>query len=119
MKRPELSLVDWDGSHARVLRSLSQGEECPGIVRVCSPCIGLDAPHRAGLELGVQWESVDCFDLRGDLAAALQRLHGSSSQHHLGPQAGDLMAIDPSRLQDAEGLVSGPPCQGASTMGLS
>ena len=118
MKRPEFSLVDWDGPHARCLRNLSQGEDCPGVVRVCSPCIGLDAPHRAGVELGVRWLSVDCFDLRSDLAPALRLLHGDASQHHLGEHDGDLMSIDPSQLQPADGLVSGPPCQGFSGMGL-
>lgn len=89
----------------------------PRQIRVCSPCVGLDAPRRAGLELGVPWLSTDVSDLRRDLRVPLSRLPGHHGKLHLGPAAGDVTARELSSLKDADGLISGPPCPPYSTIG--
>lgn len=98
---------------ARVGRSLLRG--FPREIVVCSPCVGLNAPERAALELQVPWRSVDMFDINGALRPVLQRLGNGDA--HLGDLLGDLMLADPSRLSNCDAIVSGPPCPPFSTIG--
>ena len=44
-------------------------------VRVASPCVGVDSPARAAMELKYGWESVLIYDIEAELTPALERLH--------------------------------------------
>ena len=94
-----------------------EGTEWSRQLRVCSPCVGLDAPRRAGLEIGVTWIGTDVCDLRRDVRVALERLPGTDGNMMLGEIAGDVSLRDTSSMQDAEALVSGPPCPPYSSIG--
>ena len=87
------------------------------ICRVTSPCVGLNAPYRAAAEMEfTAWRSNNVYDLVEILREDLERLEPHVPLH-LGPMDGDITAVNVAELDDAEGLVSGPPCPPASTMG--
>ena len=95
-----------------------EGTSWPRPLLACSPCVGLDTPKRAALELGIPWKSTNMMDLRRDLRGCLSRLHGGSCQAGLGPISGNVMQVNMANLTDADCLVSGPPCPPYSSMGL-
>ena len=74
---------------------------------VSSPCVGLNAPERAGKELGVDWKSDDMFDLRPELRNVLADLAGDIKHVQVGPITGNLMSIPLDQIEDAEGVITG------------
>ncbi len=67
--------------------------------------------------MGFYCLSGDQSDLSPELKQLLLWLSGIDGEKYIrvGPGAGDLMAEPLGSLDDADGLVSGPPCQGDST----
>lgn len=100
-------------SWAKMGRHLLDG--FPREIRVCSPCVGLNAPERAAMELRVPWKSVDVYDVWCALRPALTKL--GNTDLNLGPRRGNVMMVDINTLQACDAIVSGPPCPPFSTIG--
>lgn len=91
---------------------------CSRPCRVVGPCVGLNAPFRAALEMGFRWESAGEYDMNFALLPALMSLGADRKLLFLGPTAGNVCDVDLSTLDlTADGLVSGPPCPPFSSIG--
>lgn len=64
----------------------------PKEIKVCSPCVGLNAPERAARELQVPWKSVDVYDTNSAVWPALAKLGNEGV--HIGGLKGDVMLVD-------------------------
>ena len=95
----------WATKGASFLASIPWGEP----VRVASPCVGLNAPHRSAMELQCPWQSVDMFDVNPVLRGALAELL-PGAEVHCGRAEGDITRVPLEQLCACDGLVSGPPC---------
>ena len=92
----------------------------PRPLRLALPCAGVDGAGHALRMMGIPAEPTHLYDLREHLRPALLRLHGESAagRLHLGPTAGNILELDPSKMAPVDGIVAGPPCPPWSAIGL-
>ena len=104
-------LIRGDATWVRVM----DGVRCSYKFRVSLPCAGLDGPGRSLMESGVPTEHVNITDWNDSLAPVLKKLHGDDPSR---VRIANMLGLDFHTLEDSEGLVSGPPCQPCSALGL-
>ena len=76
---------------ARKLLFTSEGIDA--VCRVCSPCVGLDAPARAAKEMGFpNWQSIAVYHVNDGLRFDLDALEPTVLKH-LGAVAGDIQRV--------------------------
>ena len=81
------------------------------------PCAGLDAPGRALRCMGVRYELAGLWEIYEPLFPLLRDMY--PDQHddlHVG-SSGDVLRRRPGDVPAADGLVCGPPCQWAHSIG--
>ena len=100
----------WVAAHERAC-----GREVPSYrcaLRVSKPFCGIDGPGRAMLEAGWPCESVNMYDKRKHVHAALSLLHGHGCSHH------EALTLDKlAHLDDSDGLIGGAPCTDFASLG--
>ena len=81
------------------------------------PCVGLDAPGRALRCMGVRYELAGLWEIHEPLSPLLRNMYPDQQDKlHVGP-SGNVLRRRPEDVPDADGLVSGPPCQWVSSIG--
>ncbi len=87
---------------------------------IAEPCGGLGAARELAKSGDFSYDGVNFYDKSedfDDFYKARAEQDGHTQPMYLGA-AGDIMTLDVKLLQDAHGLVTGPPCQGFAPNGL-
>jgi len=88
--------------------------ELPSGTTIALPCVGANSGFRALQELGHRGVApTHIYDIDPACRKPLEILHGQGPQSptfHIGPEAGDILRVDPAGLACPDGLLAGPPC---------
>ena len=92
--------------------NIEVGEVSLDGLTVAEPCAGSIASVKEAFEdFGIDIKPVNVYDYQAGLRDLARHLYGDqASQFNLGRPGGNLLDVPLFALQDAHGLISGPPC---------